>query len=136
MALMKRSNPKVIRSTLGHSVYFPGDDIPVFVPTILQSAALEAGAQFVEDTAKKQYDVVQDEVSDLRKEEGPTNPADRAIAILEGVTRLARANRSGDFTAAGLPKTQVLSKLLNFRVDVTEVRTAWESYTQAPFKED
>ena len=39
MALMKRKNPTVIRSTLGHSVYFPGNDEAVFVPAILQGQA-------------------------------------------------------------------------------------------------
>lgn len=135
MALMKRELPTVIRSTLGHSVYFPGGDAEVFVPTILQGLALEAGATFVAKEEQAKFIESEDKKAEARGEQGPVEPGERATAILEGVRRIALANQSGDFTAAGIPKAPVVSKLLGYRVDVTEVRDAWETYTQEPFKE-
>ena len=135
MALMKRKNPTVIRSTLGHSVYFPGNDEAVFVPAILQGQALEAGAEFVEDKQKEQYEKVQDETQAVRQSEGPVDIKDRQAALVEGVRKLALANNSDYFTAGGLPKVKALAAVVGFRIDVSDARTAWEEYTQAPFKE-
>lgn len=135
MALMKRKNPTVIRSTLGHSVYFPGNDEAVFVPAILQGQALEAGAEFVEDKQKEQYEKVQDETQAVRQSEGPVDIKDRQVALVEGVRKLALANNSDDFTAGGLPKVKALAAVVGFRMDISDVRAAWEEYTQAPYKE-
>lgn len=135
MAMMKRKNPTVIRSTLGHSVYFPGGDEAVFVAPILQGLALEAGAEFVDEAAKGEYTKEQDEKLKVRSGEGPSDPAQRSKAINEAVALLAKANSSDDFTAGGLPKVKSVIQTVGFRVDITEVRTAWEAFTQAPFKE-
>lgn len=135
MALMKRKNPTVIRSTLGHSVYFPGNDEAVFVPAILQGQALEAGAEFVEDKQKEQYEKVQGETQAVRQSEGPIDIKDRQVALVEGVRKLVLANNSDDFTAGGLPKVKALAAVVGFRIDISDVRTAWEEYTQAPYKE-
>lgn len=111
----------VLGSTFGHSVLFE-KDVPTFVPAQLISAALAIGAlpedgQPVEGLHEK-------------PPEGspPTDPAERSALILMAIESLAEKNLREDFTAAGSPTVDAVTREIGFRVQAREIALAWQKY--------
>lgn len=127
---MDYANPlkklRVIASTKGHSLEFPGkvgDKLTwVHVPPAVIAEVAAAGM------------VAREEAEEQTEDTGPTRPdnelevAEQIDAVLTAI--VARGERN-DFTASGVPKVDVVSKELGWKVHAAEVKDLWEINRQA-----
>lgn len=63
-----------------------------------------------------------------RNSNEPADPEARKAKIFEAFTTLIERNERGSFTATGIPKSDSLTDILGFRVDVNERDELWTEY--------
>lgn len=107
-----------LASTLGHVLTFK-KDTPLMVPAIMVHACAQIGA--VRADGKDVFEEPEP------VEQQPVDPAQRLVAVRKAIENIVSANEREDFTAGGSPKTTAVSREAGFRVDQTEVRTAWQA---------
>ena len=123
---MSKSSRKMIlnrnhtmTSTYGHSVRFVKDQ-PVHVPPALYHEALAIGALFADGETLE---------VEVKNEDGaPTDPQARSEAIYKAVVALVERNDVDDFTAAGSPKVDAVTRAAGFKVVSKEIATAWQTH--------
>lgn len=109
-----------ITSTSGHTIHFP-KGVPKAVPSDLRRACLEAGVLPATDT----------DLSDLggrvptTRPEAPMSPSERDDLIREAIGEMLSTRKRGDFTAAGLPRVDQISKLTGFEVSPADRDRLW-----------
>jgi hypothetical protein len=107
-----------LASTLGHVLTFKKDK-PMPVPPIMVHACAQIGAVRVD--GKEVFDEPES------AEPQPVDPAQRQIAVRKAVESIVDKNERDDFTAGGSPKVSAVSRETGFKVDMTEVRKAWQA---------
>lgn len=109
--------------TYGVVIFFPNE--VVNVPDRAVRPALGIGAKFADETT---------ELSSI-DEHGLNKPTEDSVmrmkAISDLIPRIVARNNPGDFTAAGLPRVEVVGENLSFRPTADEVRAAYRDYYEA-----
>ena len=118
----------VLTSTKGHSVAFEKGK-PTHVPPAIYQEALGIGAMPPDGEAPQVED-------DGKKSAAPSDPAERGPLILAAIEKLVAANERDDFTAAGSPAVDAVTKLVGFKVQAKEVATVWQAYHEKVAKGD
>jgi hypothetical protein len=116
--LMRLNRNYTLRSTLGHMLTFK-KDVPMPIPPIMIRACAEIGAERVD--GKDAF-----EVKEVVKVVQPVDPGSRLDDVRAGLDKIAERNDSREFTAAGMPKVAVVSEVVGYKVDRTEVTKAWQ----------
>lgn len=121
---MSKSTPKLVlnrnytlTSTLGHSIEFV-KGVPTHVPPAMYRAALEIGAMPADGES---VDVLEDS-----KPAAPIDPAERAELIMMAIKDIVARNEREDFTAAGAPSVQAVTKAVGFKVASSEIAAQWQ----------
>lgn len=112
-----------LATTKGHMIRFT-KDLPVYVPPVCVPDAVAIGASPIEG----------EPIPDLTPKEvventGPTEPAEREKELQGAIEKLVRTNARKDFTAAGLPSTDAMTRVLGYDVTAAERNTAWLLYS-------
>ena len=110
----------VLTTTKGHSVAFEKGK-PTHVPPAIYQEALAIGA-IPPDGA----DPLVEEV--IKTDNAPADPTERAPLILAVIEKLVAENARDNFTAAGSPTVDAVSKLVGFKVQSKEIALVWQSY--------
>jgi hypothetical protein len=118
----------VLTTTKGHSVAFKKGE-PTHVPPAIYQEALGIGAMPPDGEAPQ----VEDEG---KKAQAPSDPAERGPLILAAIEKLVETNERDDFTAAGSPAVDAVTKLVGFKVQAKEVATVWQAYHEKVAKGD
>ena len=121
--MMVLGRKHVLATTKGHMIRFEKDE-PTFVPPICVPDAVAIGASPVE--GQKMPDLIQDEAV---VNVGPVDPTEREKEMQSAIDKLVRANARKDFTAAGLPSTDAMTRVLGYDVSAAERNTAWQLYS-------
>ena len=114
----------VFASTLGHSIRFVKGE-PTHVPSALYREVVGIGA------------VPDDELPDDQAKSTSTEPQDpdlREKAMVEVFEKLALANKSGDFTAGGVPKDKAMERELGWAVEAKETAELWKKFKAGELK--
>ena len=111
-----------LRSTLGHMLTF-AKNVPMTVPASMVRACAEIGAERVDGKNA----LIAEETTTFAQ---PVDPGHRLEDIRSTIIDLVETNDSREFTAAGIPKTTVVSEKLGYKVDRTEIATAWQTYQE------
>lgn len=122
MARMGCSLKKVIHTSSGHTVFFPGGKEYVDVPAHLVEDCLKQGAYTLPGE-----EVVFDH-SEAPPEELQLIPAERkrrAVELFQKMIESPETYRSR-FTAAGRPNTKFVQSTLGFKVAPQEVEEWWD----------
>jgi hypothetical protein len=119
MAKLVMNRNYVLNTRTGHSLEFK-KGVPIHVPPIAYAAAMEAGA-----VPPDGEDV---EVEEKTEAHVPNDPAERNPLIAKAIIDLVAANNREDFTAAGSPTVDAVSKLVGFKVRATEIAQMWQAY--------
>jgi hypothetical protein len=109
-----------LTTTKGHSVAFVKGQ-PTHVPPAIYKEALAIGAM----PPDGEEPMIEE---DVRTDNAPSDPADRAVLILAAIEKLVAENARDNFTAAGSPTVGAVSGLVGFRVQAKEVATVWQQY--------
>lgn len=118
----------ILDTTKGHSVAFK-KDVPTHVPPAIYREALAIGAI----PPDGEEPMVKEEV---KTDNAPSDPAERAPLILEAIEKLVAENARDNFTAAGSPTVDAVSKLVGFKVQGKEVAPVWQTYHDKVAKND
>jgi hypothetical protein len=108
----------------GNSVAFAKGE-PSYIPKSLVSWALGIGAEFADEDDEQKFSPKHDENAPLFIE--PTGE-DREEAIMAAMELMQERNSREDFTAAGLPNTTTLRKIVGFNVDMRERNGLWQRF--------
>jgi hypothetical protein len=114
----------VFASTLGHSIRFEKNE-PTYVPPALYREVMGIGA------------IPDEEVPEDKKESTSTEPTEphlREKAMVEVFEKLVLANKSGDFTAGGVPKDKAMERELGWAVDSKETAELWKKFKAGELK--
>jgi hypothetical protein len=109
-----------ITSTSGHTIFFP-KGVPKAVPFDLRRACLEQGVLPAENT----------DLTDLggrvppARAEAPLSRDERDDLIREAIGEMLSTRKRGDFTAAGMPRVDQMSKLTGFEVNPADRDRLW-----------
>ena len=109
-----------LTTTKGHSIAFV-KGVPTHVPPAIYQEALTIGAIPPDGEAPHVEDVV-------KTDNAPSDPAERAPLILDAIEKLVAENARDNFTAAGSPTVDAVSKLVGFKVQSKEIAPVWQSY--------
>lgn len=109
-----------LTTTKGHSVKFVKDE-PTHVPPAIYQDALAIGAI----PPNGDTPVVEERV---KTDAAPADPADRAPLILAAIEVLVAAGNREDFTAAGSPTVNAVTKQVGFPVQSKEIASVWQTY--------
>lgn len=112
-----------LATTKGHVIRFE-KGVPVFVPSICIPDAVAIGA-LPEDGGDPSALVAKEEVKTF---DGPSDPVAREAELVEACKKVEAMNARNDFTAAGVPSTDALTRLLGFAVSAAERNKAWQVY--------
>ena len=126
MVLNRRAN---LASTLGHVISFYKDK-PVAVPPLLVREAINMGAIPADKAVN-----IEEELEEARPTQ-PVDPSERLTAIRSAIDDMVSENLRDDFTAASTPKVKNVSKRVGYKVDSTEVKTAWNERSAELAEED
>ena len=110
----------VLTTTKGHSVAFEKGK-PTHVPPTIYQEALAIGAIPPDGEEPQVEDVV-------KTDNAPGDPAERAPLILAAIEKLVAENARDNFTAAGSPTVDAVSKLVGFKVQSKEVASVWQAF--------
>lgn len=111
----------VLATTKGHAIRFIKGS-PVYVPPNCVPDAVAIGAQAADGA---EVDVIPQEVKTY---EGPADPTVREKELLAAVQKIVDMNARKDFTAAGLPSTDAMTRVAGFDVGAAERNAAWQVY--------
>ena len=109
-----------LATTKGHVIAFEKGK-PTSVPKIVYNEAIAIGAQPADGTDP---DVLKDE----KKSSAPQDPAERNPLILAAIEKLIDRNDREDFTAAGSPSVDAVTKEVGFKVSAKEIAGQWQEY--------
>ena len=115
--MMTMNRNVTITSTLGHMITFK-KGVPTGVPSIMVRTCAERGAE------KSDGENVLLEAEEV-KETQPVDPGQRLEDIRAAMEKIVERNDVNDFTAAGIPSVPAVNKEVGYRVDRTEVNSAW-----------
>jgi hypothetical protein len=118
MMVLNRNH--VLSTLTGHTVGFVKGE-PVFVPKVAIREAVAIGA-----TPADGSDV--DILEDKKESYEPFDLSERAGLIMEAILLLVERNDREDFTAAGAPRADAISKEVGFRVQAKEFAPVWQRY--------
>lgn len=107
-----------LSSTKGFSIQFV-KDVPTHVPPALYQEALAIGATPADGSAPSVGD-------DTKTDKAPSDPAERQPLILKAIDALVAENARDNFTAAGSPTAEAVSRVVGFKVQGKEVATVWQ----------
>ena len=110
----------VLTTTKGHSVAFE-KGVPTHVPPAIYQEALTIGAIPPDGEDPHVEDVV-------KTDNAPSDPAERAPLILDAIEKLVAENARENFTAAGSPTVDAVTKAVGFKVQSKEIATVWQQY--------
>lgn len=110
----------VLTTLKGHSIRFE-KGVAIAVPPAVYADAIAIGA-LPEDGAEP--NVLVDDV----KDRAPTDPSERNPLILAAIEKTVSRNEREDFTAAGSPTVEVISRELGFKVGAKEIAGQWQAY--------
>ncbi len=110
----------VLTTTKGHSVAFE-KGVPTHVPPAIYQEALTIGAIPPDGEDPHVEDVV-------KTDNAPSDPAERAPLILAAIEKLVVENARENFTAAGSPTVDAVTKAVGFKVQSKEIATVWQQY--------
>ena len=108
-----------VTSTTGHTIRFT-KDVPQAVPFDIRRACLEHGVLPVDGTPP----VIEDGAPPPPPKT-PMSLGERDELILEAVKDMMEAKKRSDFTAAGLPRVDQISKILGFEINPAERDRVW-----------
>lgn len=109
-----------LSTTKGHSIAFK-KGVPQHVPPIIYQEALAAGA-----VPPDGMDVQVKE--DVTTDNTPSDPSDRAPAIMAAIEKLVAENSRDNFTAAGSPTVDAVTRVVGYKVQAKEIATVWQVY--------
>ena len=109
-----------LATTKGHVIAFEKGK-PVNVPRAAYNDAIAIGAQPADGGDP---DVLKDEKQDTT----PQDPAERNPLILAAIVKLIDRNDREDFTAAGSPSVDAVTKEVGFKVSAKEIAGQWQEY--------
>jgi len=109
-----------LATTKGHVIEFK-KGVPTNVPKAVYQEALSIGAQPPDGSEP----VVED---DRKKDAAPQDPAERNPLILAAIEAIIERNEREDFTAAGSPTVDAVSKEVGFKVSAREIAGQWQAY--------
>lgn len=109
-----------LATTKGHVIEFK-KGVPTNVPKAVYQEALSIGAQ-PPDGSEPAVD------DDKKKDAAPQDPAERNPLILAAIEALIDRNEREDFTAAGSPTVDAVSKEVGFKVAAKEIAGQWQAY--------
>lgn len=112
-----------LATTKGHTIRFT-KDTPVFVPPICIPDAVAIGAMPADGTDPSSL-VVQEEEKTF---DGPSDPTKREEELIAACKKIESMNARNDFTAAGVPSTDAMTRILGFAVGAAERNRAWQAY--------
>ena len=104
----------------GHVIAFEKGK-PTAVPKAAYQDALAIGAQPPDGSAPAVDD-------DKKKDAAPQDPNERNPLILAAIEKLIDRNDREDFTAAGSPTVDAVSKEVGFKVASKEIAGQWQEY--------
>ena len=110
----------VLTTTKGHSVAFE-KGVPTHVPPAIYQEALTIGAIPPDGEDPHVEDVV-------KTDNAPSDPAERAPLILDAIEKLVAENARENFTAAGSPTVDAVTKAVGFKEQAKEIATVWQQY--------
>lgn len=111
-----------LNTTKGHSVVFC-KNIPTHVPPAIYQEALAIGAIPADGSPP-----VLPEPAKSTK--GPIDPAERTPLILSAIERIVAENARDNFTAAGHPSPDAVTRLVGFKVGAREIAPVWQSFNE------
>lgn len=109
-----------LTTTKGHVLEFK-KGVATHVPPAVYQEALGIGAI----PPDGEDPVVQDVV---KTDSAPNDPSERAPLILAAIEKLVAENSRENFTAAGSPTVEAVSKIVGFKVQSKEVAPVWQAY--------
>lgn len=112
-----------LATTKGHVIQFV-KGVPTAVPKSVYNDAIAIGAQPPDGTAPDIKD--EDEKSDI-----PQDPAERNPLIYAAILKLVKRNEREDFTAAGSPTVDAVTREVGFKVAAREIAPQWQAYHDA-----
>ncbi len=121
--MMVLGRKHVLATTKGHTIRFEKGE-PTFVPPICVPDAIAVGAQPIE--GEPVPSLIPD---DVVVNTGPVDATEREKELQGAIEKLVRANSRKDFTAAGLPSTDAMTRVLGYDVSGAERNTAWQLYS-------
>lgn len=104
----------------GHVIKFEKDK-PTHVPQIVYADAIAIGA-LPSDGSDANV------IEEAQVSKAPVDPAERQPLILMAIEDIVARNEREDFTAAGSPTVEAVSKVVEFKVRATEIAQAWQAY--------
>jgi hypothetical protein len=113
-----------LATTKGHVIRFE-KGVPVFVPPICIPDAIAIGAQ-PEDGSDPSELVKEPEAKTF---DGPSDPVKREEALVDACKKIESMNARNDFTAAGVPSTDAMTRVTGFAVGAAERNKAWQAYS-------
>jgi len=138
---MRFGNPskktKVIASTKGHAVSFPGKGTLKQADAPKEYLVTEDGLVFVPVPTSIQSEVAaqgmlpESEIEEKEERSGPAKPDTREAlqqAVFEAFEILVATNDRESFTGVGVPKAPVVEKLLGYAVTNTEIKELWTEF--------
>src|SRR5882757_9283222 len=108
-----------VGSTSGRSILFEKGR-PTHVPREMHAEVMARGIMPCDEKGTLQ--AAEDPKAAPDKAMAPEDPEDRAAAILEALKLIAERNSARDFSAGGVPRADVVSPLLGWRVDEKDIR--------------
>lgn len=129
--LFKSNRDITITSLRGYSIAFKKGE-PTHVPKAMHNEVIERGILPVDEDGNMDPTKL-DEIGEATDNKitlklAPETQEDRNAALRQVFTSLVKANRSGDFTAGGVPSAAVVSNVLGWRVDQKEIRPVWNDF--------
>lgn len=108
-----------VRSTLGHMITFKKDE-PLTIPAVMVRTCAEVGARRVDGVDAMAAEIVE------AKSAQPIDPGHRLEDVRAAIERIVERNDVDEFTAGGTPKTAAITSEAGYKIDRTEVITAWK----------
>lgn len=107
-------------TTSGHAIKFKKGE-PTHVPPTLYRAALSIGAVPADGSDP--------DVQDERKPDAaPVDPAERNENIMAAILKMIERNEREDFTAAGMPSVDAVTRNVGYKVSSKEIASVWQKY--------
>lgn len=121
--LMTLNRDYNLQSLLGHRVVFE-KDVPTPVPPALFREAVAIGAVRADGEAPD----IQDEKKDQAE---PSTLEERESKIKEAIELIVADNNRDDFTAAGAPSQEAVTRIVGFKVQTKEIKPIWAAFQAA-----
>lgn len=128
----------VVLRTLTGNTCFVKARVPTKIPPQCLPDAIRMGCV---PTSELEQGTVQDTLIAAAKrrrpgemDNSPLGDIDRQKAIAEAFEQVVQTNDPNDFTAAGIPKVQVISQMVGFHVDSSEIKNIWRRIGEEDFQ--